>query len=422
MTVDTKQAPHLALASLCLLAWRNLWRNHRRTLIMVAAVAVGVWAMIFMTALMRGMVEDMLRRGIQQLPGHVQLHHPKFLDDPSVVNSMPEPDGQLLQALNSELVDSWYSRIKVPAVIASERESRGLLLLGIDPSAEREAILANASLIEGRFLQSPADKGIVVGERLLQRLETRLGKRVVVMSQDPENDLAEIGVRIAGVYKAEFASQEEMFAYMGKQTLQDMLKINGSVSEVAAFGDDYRHVEPLHQLLKNSANGWAQELSVKPWQEINRYLGSTVNIMDGFVLVWIIVVFLALSFGLANTLVMAVFERVREIGLMMALGMRPKLILWQILIESSFLLLLGLALGNLLAWGSIGAIQDGVDISSVAEGLEMAGMGTTLYPLLLFKDVLSANLVVILLGLLTSFLPAWHASQYDPIMALTKPT
>ena len=129
------------VGTLMTLAWRNLWRNHRRTAIMLAAISVGVWAMIFMSALMRGMVDDMLRRGIDQLPGHVQIHNPQFLDDPSIVHSLPEPDSAMQDALNQAAVSKWFSRVKVPAMISSERESRGVMLLGIDPEAERETIL-----------------------------------------------------------------------------------------------------------------------------------------------------------------------------------------------------------------------------------------------------------------------------------------
>jgi ABC-type lipoprotein release transport system permease subunit len=145
-----------------------------------------------------------------------------------------------------------------------------------------------------------------------------------------------------------------------------------------------------------------------------------LNMMDGFVLVWIIVIFLALSFGLVNTLMMAVFERVREIGLMQALGMKPSAILYQILLESLLLLALGLVLGNLLAIASILPLQDGIDVSSVAEGMEMMGASSVLYPALKLKDLLLANSVVIVLGILTSLLPAWRASQYRPVEAIAK--
>ena len=103
------------------LAWRYLWRNHRRTIIMVSAVAVGVWSMIFMTALMRGMVDDMIADGISVLPGHVQIHHPDYRDDPTIANVMAPPEGELLEALGHPEVVAWTTRVRVPAVISSER-------------------------------------------------------------------------------------------------------------------------------------------------------------------------------------------------------------------------------------------------------------------------------------------------------------
>jgi ABC-type lipoprotein release transport system permease subunit len=142
--------------------------------------------------------------------------------------------------------------------------------------------------------------------------------------------------------------------------------------------------------------------------------------MDGFVLVWVIVIFLALSFGLANTLMMAVFERVREIGLMQALGMNPSAILYQVLLESLMLLILGLLLGNLLAIASIQPIRNGIDLSVVAEGFEMMGVSSVLYPALKMQDLVLANVVVIILGILTSLLPAWRASQYRPVEAIAR--
>jgi len=145
-----------------------------------------------------------------------------------------------------------------------------------------------------------------------------------------------------------------------------------------------------------------------------------LGVMDGFILVWIIVIFMALSFGLVNTLVMAVFERVREIGLMLALGMKPGVILGQIIVESVLLLLIGLLIGNLLAWATVVPLADGIDVSMVAEGMEMFGSSSMLYPELLFDDVVMANVIVILLGIVASLSPAWRASRYQPIEAITK--
>ena len=183
---------------------------------------------------------------------------------------------------------------------------------------------------------------------------------------------------------------------------------------MAATGNDYRQAQQWVAPVAAAATG----LETLPWQELDSYLGTMLSVQDGFTLVFMIVVFVALSFGLVNTLVMAVFERTREIGLLQALGMRPNLILGQVLLESLYLLLLGLVAGNLVAWLTIIPLESGIDISGVAEGMEMMGMGTVLYPALRVEDMLLSTAVVVILGILASLLPAWRAARLDPIQAL----
>jgi ABC-type lipoprotein release transport system permease subunit len=410
-------ANHLPLGAMTRMAWRNLWRNHRRTLIMLLAISVGVWAMIFMTALMRGMVDQMIQDGIDALPGYVQVHNPAYRDDPSIENSLPPPGPELLEAFQDPEVNGWTTRVRVPAMISSERNNRGVTLLGVDPVGEVKLGLDPESIVEGRFLESPEDKGLVIGRKLLERLETDLGKRVVVMSQDPENNVADRGFRIVGVYKGKLAALEEGFIYAGRSTVQALLSMDGQVSEFAVTGQDYRKVDRLYELVKRAAG---EDADVRSWMELDTYLGLMLGVMDGFVLVWVIVIFLALSFGLVNTLMMAVFERIREIGLMQALGMKPTAILYQVLLESLILLALGLLIGNLLAIASVLPIRDGLDLSMVSEGMEMMGVSSVLYPALKLNDLVMANTVVIILGILTSLLPAWRASQYRPVEAIAK--
>ncbi len=405
------------LAILFRLAWRNLWRNHRRTLIMLMAVVLGTWAMIFMTALMRGMVTDVVRDGISALPGHVQVHHPDYRDDPSVANLIAVSDADLSARFSTAGFVKWATRVRVPAVITSEYDSRGVTLLGVDPMYERDLTFVDYDEVTGRFLQSADDSGIVIGNKLAETLNTEVGKRIVLMSQNPDNDIADRGFRVVGLFKANIKAFEENYIFAGKTTVQKMLGIGDQVSELVVLADDYRNVEAEYNKTVELIDGGGE---VKRWFELDPYLGSMLGVMDGFVLVWIIVIFLALSFGLVNTLVMAVFERVREIGLMLALGMRPINILGQIVVESSLLLAIGLAIGTALSWLSVQPIKDGIDISIVGEGLDMWGMSSVLYPELLLSDVILANVVVLLLGFLASLSPAWRAAHYEPIEAITK--
>jgi len=406
---------NLPFKAMLTLSWRNLWRNHRRTMIMLAAISVGVWAMIFMTALMRGMVDDMLHQGVRNLPGHIQIHHRGFRDDPSVVNSIDAPSGDLLAALNDPETKSWTSRIKVPAVISSERDTRGINLLGVEPESEDGITGIAEQIVEGRFLEGDFDKGVVIGLKLAERLETRLGKRVVIMSQDPDNNIADRGFRIVGLYKAKLEVLEEVNVYAARGTLQKLLKIGDQVSEIAIIDEDFRDIERLYAKIKAAT---PDDLEIRAWYELDSYLSSMLNMMDGFVLVWIIIIFLALSFGLVNTLVMAVFERTREIGLIQALGMRPSMIVYQILLESLLLLLIGLSIGNALAVASVLPLESGLDISAVAEGMAMMGASSVLYPNLTLDDMILANAVVIILGILTSILPAWRAARLNPVQAI----
>lgn len=413
-----KMVSHSLLMTTFRLAWRNLWRNYRRTIIMLAAISLGVWAMIFMTALMRGMVDEMVLNGIRSLPGQVQMHHPNYRDDPTVVHRLPPPSSSLLSTLNGEHVKAWSTRVRVPAVLSSERDTRGVVAIGIEPGVEWEQKFFNETLVEGRFLQEDDDRGLVIGKKLAEQLETRLGKRVVLMSQDPDNNVVDKGFRIVGIYTARLPVTEERLVYAGKTTLQKLLNINDDISEIVVEGNnDYRHTVELQKELAEAAG---ENIETLAWQQIDTYLSTMIDMMDGFVLVWMVVVFLALSFGLVNTLVMAIFERVREIGLMLALGMKPGHILLQILLESLLLLTLGLLIGNVTAYLAIKPLESGIDISIVADGMAMMGAGSMLYPALKLNDVLLANGVVIILGLLTSLLPAWRASHLNPIHALTK--
>jgi len=399
------------------LAWRNLWRNHRRTIIMLAAISIGAWAMIFMTSLMRGMVNEMLRDGIRALPGHVQVHHSQYRDDPSVSNLLAMTADEIETVFAAAGVESYAARVRVPAIISSERESRGVTLVGIDPVQERSITAIGSVIAEGRGLEGVDDGSVVIGRKLAEKLETRVGKRIVLMSQDPDNEVADRGYRVVGLFEANLAAHEEAFVFAGRETVQKMLRIDDGVSEVAVAGDDYRHVDILLSQVRGAMDSSDEVL---PWQELDEYLGTMMGVMDGFVLVWVIVIFLALSFGLVNTLVMAVFERVREIGLMLALGMRPSSILGQIIVESVLLLVLGLIIGNALAFATVVPLRDGIDISAVAEGMEMFGAASILYPEIERGDVIMANVVVLILGFLASLSPAWRASRYEPVEAITK--
>lgn len=405
-----------SLTLLSTLAWRNLWRHTRRTVVMIFALALGVWAMVAMAAFVRGWMGQYIHKEIMNLTGHVQIHAPGYRDDPAIAHRLPPPSPALERVLGAAPVTAWDARVRVPGVIASERESAGLTIVGIDPSAERGLSFIDGAIVQGRDLESAKDTGVVIGRKLAERLETRVGRRIVLMSQDAHNEIADRGFRIVGIFQAEPEAVETGFAFIGRRVAQEMLKIGDDVSEIAIMTGDRDQLDALVAMLRATAPG----MDVAPWTEIRPILVLSEKVNNVVLLIWFAVVFAAMSFGLINTLLMAIFERTREFGLFQALGMPPRYILQQVLLESLILLVIGLVVGNLAAWLTVAGLHDGIDLSRFAEGLALVGVSPVIYPKLANTDIVAANTIVVVLGILASLYPAWRAARRVPVEAITR--
>jgi len=410
MRSEWRQAPLLAT-----LAWRNLWRHTRRTLVMLFALLLGVWSMIVMAALVRGSMEQHIRKEILNLTGHVQIHAPAYRDDPAVEHRFAVP-ASLQEALNDHDITAASARVRLPAVISSEYESAGVMLVGMDPQREQGLSFIDSAVKQGRNLENANDPGLVLGRKLAKRLETGLGRRVVLMSQDVNNQIGDRGFRVVGIFDADPQAMETGYVFIGLDIAQQMLGMGHEVSEIAVMTADRQHLDPLVERLRAAAPG----LDVAPWTEVQPLLVLMEKVNNVVLLVWFAVVFAAMAFGLINTLLMAVFERTREFGLFQALGMPPRFILGQVLVESLILLALALLLGNVAAWLSVASLKGGIDLSMFAEGLQLVGISPVIFPTLARNDVLIANVVVIVLGVLASLYPAWRASRYVPVEAITR--
>jgi ABC-type lipoprotein release transport system permease subunit len=297
-----------------------------------------------------------------------------------------------------------------------------LVLVGVeaDPVSSPEHILL-ANLIEnewraGRNLESPADIGLLIGRELAERLETRLGWRVVLMSEGADNELAERGFPIVGIFEAEPEAMETGYVFTGRAVAQQMLRMGEAVSEIALLAPERGQVDALLPRLRAAAPG----LDVRSWTEVEPLLVLTEEVSGVILVIWYVVVFTAMSFGLINTLLMAVFERTREFGLFQALGMRPRQIVGQVLAEALILIGIGLVLGNIAAALTLEWLERGLDLSAFAEGFELAGYSPVLYPSVDAGDVLAANLLVFVLGLAASLYPAWRAARHVPVRALAQ--
>lgn len=395
------------------LSWRNLWRHRRRNAILLAAIAVSVAGVVLLNALLRGMQADMENSVIDNLTGHVKVLRPGYREDPSIQRGFEVAAGWS-EGLPADAVAGWALRVRVPAVVMSERETRGVQLVGVDPAQESISFLGGVA-IAGEALSGREDRRILVGARLAEQLETTVGRRLVLVTQGADGRNREAGYRIAGIYRAEVGGLEQVFVFTGAEALQATLD-TAAVTEVSVrLADTAREASVVERL--DAAFGG---LDVYTWRQLEPQAAQMVKFADAAVFIYFVVVMGALVFGLVNTLVTAVMERVRELGMLRALGMRPWAVVAQVTIESTLVMALGIALGLLVALGVFAAVADGIDLTAFDDSLASFGLRPIFVPVLEGRDVALVAAMSLALGLLASFYPARRAVKVKPLEALRR--
>jgi ABC-type lipoprotein release transport system permease subunit len=399
------------------LAWRSLWRNRNRTLIAMAVVAAGVYSILCFAAILHAWARSSRDMALHLMIGSGQIHAPGYLDDPTVQRRMPPPGPALLAALNSAPIAAWSERVRVPAVVQSEYQTLPVTLVGVDPG--REVLLSRIprQIATGRYLQQRDDAGVVLGTHLAGRLKTRVGKRVIVLAQADDGTLAQRSFRVVGLFGGNVQA-EDTFLFTGCTTAQAMLGIGDGYSEISFDVARQEHLAAAVSSLRRLAPG----LDVRPWTELSPLAAAMDDFMNAFVYVWLWVMFVLIAIGIVNTQLMAVMERVREFGLLAALGMRPRLILAQVALEAVMLIGIGAAAGALGAVATVAALHRGVDLGRLAQGAEMFGAGRMLYPRL---DPGQCALIVAVIwacGVLVALWPALRAARSNPVEAMSHAT
>lgn len=401
------------------LAWRNIWRNPRRTTVILIAVVIGVWSMVFLGAVMRGMLTGMIDHGISNLTGDLQIHQKGYRQDPVVDKYIPDLN-KMADILNRTLPPDtlWAPRVRVNAVSSNARHSSGVTLVGIVPQTEAKVSFMGPEVIQGRHLTEKDPNGIIVGQALLEKFETRINKKLVLMSQDTNQDIASRAFRIIGVYRAEMRATEKQFVFVHLASAQKMLGLGKGISEISIKLPEGHLPEPVAAELMSALPG--EEFEVHTWRELLPLLTVYLDMFDKTMVIWFIVVFIAMGFGIVNTTLMAVYERMREFGILKALGMKPWWIIRSVLYESMLLLTMGMIVGNGLSYVCARALSvSGIDLSYLAEGAEYSGITRIIYPDIAIQDIFTANFVVLVLGLLVSLYPAIKAARFSAVQALT---
>jgi ABC-type lipoprotein release transport system permease subunit len=395
------------------LAWRDLWRNPRRTIITALVVCVGVWSILSFAVLMRAWSESSRDSTVRLMTGEGQIHALGYRDDPTVAHRMAPPRGALARTLASPRVAADAERVRVSAIVQSEYKTLPMTLVGVTPADERKISVLPSQIPEGRYLDGPDDPGIVLGRNLARRLRTRLHKRVVVMVQDANGKLAERAFQVVGLFAAPQQTEDE-FAFTGIKTAQAFTGIGDDISEIVFDSVDQTPIDTLVAQLKKAA----PMRNVESWATLKPLAYAVSTFFNQFTMLWLWVMFALMAIGIVNTQLMAVFERTHEFGLLQALGMRPRLVLFDVALESSLLVGIGVLMGIALSVVTVQAFPDGLDLGFLGRGAELVGAGRVLYPRIDIGDFALYSIVVWVLGILAALWPARRASKVSPVEAM----
>ncbi len=397
------------------IAFRNLWRNPKRTVITFTAIAVGVMSAVFLSALARGLSTGMAENAIKTLTGHIQIHAKGYLDDPLAELSMEPLDVVGEANLSNRGVLQRSTRIRIPAVVMSERESLGVTVVGISPKEETNLSFVGSAISSGRMLSDESEPSLVVGEDLLRVLKSEVGRRLVLVSQNAENQVVDRGFRVIGTFKAELRSTERSYVFVGRKVAQEWLNLGDKISEVVLKIED---ADLAPEVAKDLGSRFPN-LDIKPWQELEPLVTALRKVQDGFLIIWFFIVILAVSFGVVNTQLMAIFERTREFGIIMALGLTPKQLIVIVGVEASLLLGIGVIVGNFLGGLCFLLFQNGIDLTNFAAASEHLGFSRIIYPHFLYRDWIICDVLLLLVGMVGSLYPAWLASRLNPVKAIS---
>jgi len=396
------------------LAWRNIWRNSRRTFITQFALIVALAMMIACSGLTWGLVKQMERNATLLGPGELQIHRPGYLDDRSIYRVIDHPH-TLIATLEQCGVKA-ASRLHGFGLVSHGENSSGTQVLGIDPLKEITVTEFHNHLFKGSFLRQ--EKDVLLGKKIAVTLDVAIGDELVIVTQAADGSIGNDLYRVAGILKGISEEIDRSTVMMSLADFRSLFSLHSVATEIALRRDNA--TEDL-TLIRDRIKLAAPDQEVKTWKEIFPAVSDMLELTDASIYILLTIIYLAGSLIMLNTMLMSVFERIKELGIMMAIGFRPMQVLLLIFLETFLLTLCGAVMG--LACGvslSLYLTHYGLDLTSITEGFSFVGIATEphWFAVTTFNTVFPPFIFLFVLSLLAVIYPAIKASLLKPVDAL----
>lgn len=399
------------------LAWRNVWRSKYRSLIVITAIALSLWAGVFMLSFSWGMYDQRIREAISSEISHIQIHNPQYLDENRLKYDIANDEEVVNYIDTMSSVKAVAPRMVVMGMIASPRAGSGIRVNGIDPVLEDSLTGLSDKLIEGEYYNPDKKNEIIISEKLAEKLKVKLRNKVVITALDQNKTMTAGAYRIVGIYKTKNGRYDEMNVFIPANYLANQMDSTIMTHEIGVLLHDNRMLDSAAAQL----TARFPDLKIQTWSEIAPELGFAIESFDQIMQIFMAIIMIALAFGIINTMLMAVLERTREIGMLMAVGMNKPRIFFMIMFETLFLALIGGPVGLLAAYVTITYFGHvGIDLSAFAEGLSDFGFDSMVYTNIEIRQYFRTAGMVVGVAFLASIYPAYKALSLNPVNAIRK--
>jgi ABC-type lipoprotein release transport system permease subunit len=401
------------LPMLLRISFRNIQRNGRRSLYTILAISFGLFCLIVFQALKNGLHREMAAGTISLDTGSIQIHAHGYEPNLATLRPVPEPE-RVEQAVGHAGISTFARRIRTPALLISGTASSSVILYGVEPEREPAVTTIASRLTAGRY--PAAGSGALVGEELARSLGLGVGGRITLMAQGTLGQPTFRSFPIAGTFHTELPSFDRSRIYLPLPDLQQFLGAGGGVTEfvlLTPFGAEQGAAERLSRLLP------PERYQVRSWQAIVPDLTQLIELNDATMRLLILIVFFIVALGITNTMSMAIYERIRELGVLAAIGTTPARIMGMVVVESCYLGLLASAIGSTAGvLACIWLARHGIDLSRFTSNNQYFAMGHVLKAHLTLFDLATANLTTLATALLAGLYPAWKGGRLDPVAAM----
>jgi len=345
------------------IAWRNLWRNRRRTLFTAGGIAFACVLLMFSRSLQLGSYKGMVDAATDMLSGHIQIQHREFMDDPSLEYAVPEADSLALRLSHSPEVLIAAPRAQAFALLSVGEKSFGAQVLGVDPAAELQLSTLPGAVVQGHYLAGPGDA--LVGQALARNLGAGVGDELLILGSGREGGVAALALTIAGIFDTGQAELDRGLVQVSLQDFREGFYMNGEAHQVVI---KLRDVDSATALTARINAALPAPLVARSWQELLPDVVQGIALDRISSMLFYSILTLIVLFSIVNTFIMTVFERTREFGMMLAIGMRPWRIIAMLQLEALWQALLGGLLGALLAAPILAwLIRSGIPAADIAD-------------------------------------------------------